>query len=137
MKMNEVSNDNSCFICGMENPTGLQTKPTLDRTARRATLELTIPKRFQGWRGLAHGGILAALLDEVSVYACMSDSTQFVTAGINVRYLKPVPVEQPVTVTAEVVEIKRRKLTVQAKLLYADELCAEAEATVMELKRSL
>lgn len=135
--MNQVSNDNSCFICGKENPTGLQTKPTLDRAARRATLELAIPKRFQGWQGLAHGGILAALLDEVSVYACMSESTQFVTAGINVRYLKPVPVEQPVVVTAEVVDVKRRKVTVSARLIYEGAVCAEAEATVMELRGSL
>lgn len=131
--MKQVNNDNGCFICGMDNPTGLQLKPSLDRAAQRATLELQIPQRFQGWQGIAHGGILAALLDEVSVHACMNESNQFVTAGINVRYLKPVPVEQPIRVVAEVSTAKRRKLTVAAKLYCAGELCATAETQVMAL----
>lgn len=130
----QVTNDDSCFICGRGNPTGLQTRPLLDRQARRATLELAIPSRFQGWQGLAHGGILAALLDEVSVYACMGVSSQLVTAGIQIRYLKPVPVEQPVQVIGEVEEVRRRKLLVKARLICAGELCAEAETTVVLLK---
>jgi len=132
--MDEISNDNGCLICGRENPIGLQNRPVIDQHARLASLELSIPKRFQGWSGIAHGGILAALLDEVSVHACMGESDQFMTAGINVRYHKPVPLEQPVSVTAEVVEVKRRRLKVIAKLVCAGILCAEAETTVVNLK---
>lgn len=132
--MEQVRNDNGCIICGKDNPTGLQVKPVLNRELQRATLELTIPKRFQGWQGIVHGGILAALLDEVSVHACMSECDQYVTAGIHVRYLKPVPVEQPVRVVAEVSSGRCRRLTVAAQLFCDDELCASAEAQVMQLK---
>lgn len=132
--MDGVSNDNGCLICGRENPIGLQLRPVVDMHARRALLELSIPKHFQGWSGIAHGGILAALLDEVSIHACMGESDQLVTAGINVRYYRPVPLEQPVVVTAEVVEIKRRRFKVLAKLVCAGILCAEAETTVVNLK---
>ena len=96
-----------------------------------------IPKRFQGWQAIFHGGILATPLDEVSVHACMSENTQFVTAGINVRYLKPVPVEQPIRVVAKVSAVKRRKLTVAAELYAAGELCATAETQVMALTGTL
>lgn len=132
-----VINNDSCFICGRDNPSGLRTRPVLDRKARRATLELSIPGHFQGWQGIAHGGILAALLDEVSVYACMGESSQLVTAGINIRYLKPVPLEQPVQVIGEVCEIRRRKLLVKARLLCAGVLCAEAETTIVQLAAPL
>jgi uncharacterized protein (TIGR00369 family) len=135
--MKQVNNDNGCFICGEDNPYGFQLKPILDRAAQCATLELQIPQRFQGWQGLAHGGILAALLDEVSVHACMSENTQFVTAGINIRYLKPVPVEQPIRVVAKVCTVKRRKLTVAAELYSAGVLCATAETQVMALTGAL
>lgn len=135
--MKQVNNDNGCFICGKDNPYGLQIKPILDRETRCAMLDLQIPQRFQGWQGIAHGGILAALLDEVSVHACMSESNQFVTAGINVRYLKPVPIEQPVRVVAKVSSVKRRKLTVAAELYFAGDLCATAETQIMALTGAL
>jgi len=74
------------------------------------------------------------LLDEVSVYACMSQGTQFVTAEIRVRFLKPVPVGREVLVVGEVVESRRRRRRVRARLELDGELHAEAESTVMELR---
>jgi len=130
----KVSNDNGCLVCGRDNPIGLQTKPQIDRETGRAILQVVIPRRFQGWSEIAHGGILTTLLDEVSIYACMSQGSQFVTAGINVRFLKPVPVEREVVVQAEVVETRRRRRTVHARLELDGELYAEAETKVVELR---
>lgn len=133
----EVSNDNGCLVCGRDNPVGLQTRPVVDGKANRATLKVLIPKNFQGWRGIVHGGILATLLDEVSVYACMAENTQFVTAGINIRYLKPVPVNTEVLVVGEVQEVRKRRRIVKARLEIAGIVHAEAETTVIELKGGL
>jgi len=133
----KVSNDNGCIVCGRDNPIGLQTRPQVDREAGRASLKVVIPRHFQGWSEIAHGGILATLLDEVSIYACMTRGTQFVTAGIKVRFLKPVPVGREVLVLAEVVESKRRRRRVRARLELDGELHAEAESTIMELRSGL
>jgi len=130
----DVRNDDGCLVCGSDNPTGLQTKPRVDPENACAELTVTIPQRFQGWSGLVHGGILATLLDEVSIYACMAQGGQYVTAGINIRYLKPVPVETEVAVRAEVVESRRRRRSVKARLTIAGEVHAEAETTVMEVR---
>jgi len=130
----KVSNDNGCIVCGRDNPYGLQTRPQVDREAGRAVLQVVIPGHFQGWSEIVHGGILTMLLDEVSVYACMSQGTQFVTAEIRVRFLKPVPVGREVLVVGEVVESRRRRRRVRARLELDGELHAEAESTVMELR---
>ena len=87
----QVTDNRCCFICGADNPIGLKTRPTRDETAGRAWLSVVIPEPFQGWAGVAHGGIIAALLDEVCAYAVMGVSKQVVTAELTVRYLKPVP----------------------------------------------
>jgi uncharacterized protein (TIGR00369 family) len=83
-----------------------------------------------------HGGILATLLDEACIYACRATGEHFVTAELNVRYRKPVPVETAMTVSAEVVERKRRLLTVRARLEIEGELHAEADSRVFALSSS-
>jgi hypothetical protein len=57
-------NSSTCFVCGVDNQQGLglsfyETSPT--------TVETTavIPGHLQGYPGLAHGGIVTALLDEI------------------------------------------------------------------------
>lgn len=130
----EVRRDNGCLVCGSDNPIGLQTRPRTDPETAGAELTVAIPQRFQGWSGIVHGGILATLLDEVSIYACMAQGGHFVTAGINIRYLKPVPVDRELVVRAEVIESRRRKRSVRARLELDGVVHAEAEATVMQVK---
>jgi len=129
----DVRNDNGCLVCGSENPSGLQTRPVVDAGQASATLTVTIPERFQGWSGIAHGGILATLLDEVSVYACMSQGGQYVTGGISIRYLKPVAVGREVVVHAAVVESRRRRFKVQATLTLDGVVHAEANTTLVQV----
>ena len=88
--------DASCFGCGHANPDGLQLKfrQVADRTVE---LTVVVHPRFAGVPGVVHGGIQATLLDEVmgkAAYAAFPDSyeqTRFVTAELNVRYVRPAP----------------------------------------------
>jgi uncharacterized protein (TIGR00369 family) len=130
----KVSDNRRCFICGPHNPIGLKVKPTRDPQTATATLSAAIPAEFQGWEGIAHGGILAALLDEVAAYAGMAVSTQIVTAELNVRYLKPVPTGVTITVTAKVREMTRRTVWVDAALVHDGVVMARAEARLVILK---
>jgi uncharacterized protein (TIGR00369 family) len=129
-----VADNRCCFICGPRNPIGLKVKPVRDAQAGTASLAVTIPPEFQGWEGLAHGGIVAALLDEVAAYAGMAVSTQIVTAELNVRYLKPVPTGVSVAVNAKIREIVRRSVWVDAALEHDGVVLARAEARMMILK---
>lgn len=130
----QVSDNRHCFICGPANPIGLRARPTCDGTSGRAWLTVVIPADYQGWAGMAHGGIVAALLDEVSAYAAMSISRQIVTGELTVRYLKPVPVGREICAEAQVCEHARRSIKVEAILTCDGESLARSEAKMVILR---
>lgn len=60
-------NDGGCFGCSPTNPIGLRL--TFRRQGDVVTARHEVPDHFHGAPGIAHGGIVATLLDEVSVEA--------------------------------------------------------------------
>ena len=52
-----------CFGCGAANAAGLHMHFDADAPPGTACARAFIDKRFQGWQGIAHGGILATLID--------------------------------------------------------------------------
>jgi len=135
----EVSDNQHCFVCGQDNPVGLKTmidvdRIDVDRDAQSAQFTLAVPADFQGWKGMVHGGIISALLDEACAYAAMTFAGTVVTAELKTRFRKPVPVEQEVTVSAQVVKPTRRTVMVEAKLTMQGEVLASAEAKMMVVR---
>jgi uncharacterized protein (TIGR00369 family) len=112
--------DGNCFACGPDNPIGMHVH--FDRAADtdgvRARLDLA--PVYQGWRGIAHGGIVMALLDEAMAHAAGFAGHRGVTASVNVRFRKPVPLERPIEVRGRVVWQRRNVLGVEASVLDAD-----------------
>ncbi len=91
----------TCFVCGRENAGGLRARWWSDRGAGEARGELSIPERFNGFPGVVHGGIVAALLDEAMVRSALLGGgfeDLIVTARMEVTYLAPVPTGTAVTV---------------------------------------
>jgi acyl-coenzyme A thioesterase PaaI-like protein len=52
----------------------------------------TLDRRFEGWEGIIHGGILCAILDEVMAWALVGDDSWGVTARMAVEFRRPVEV---------------------------------------------
>ena len=130
----KVADNQYCFVCGVKNPLGLKAVLEVDQAANSASCCLSIPAEFQGWEGMVHGGVIAALLDEVCAYAGMTVAEQVVTGELKTRYRKPVPVERPVTVSAKAGERARRTVTVEAQLAMEGEVLASGEATMVIIK---
>src|SRR5262245_34307143 len=86
---------NECFACGNDNPDGMHLKFTFDEANHTATCDFTLPKRFQGPPGHAHGGIIATILDEAMGKVNKLRSVVAFTKSMDVRYLKPVPLNTP------------------------------------------
>jgi uncharacterized protein (TIGR00369 family) len=126
----DVNADSACFVCGGDNPIGLQAEFTIDAKQNRASTKLTIGANFQGWQGVVHGGIIATLLDETAIYACRPLSKTAVTAGMTVRYKHPVRVDCQVRLFAEVVSVRRNIAVVRSRLTVDTVLMAEAEVKV-------
>lgn len=133
--LQKVEADSACFVCGQQNEIGLKAVFTTDVASCSSSASLILASEFQGWQDVVHGGILASLLDEACIYACRAKADQVVTAELNVRYRKPVPVGAEVVVTGELVDSSRKIWQAAAKLKIADTLYAEATAKVFILDR--
>ena len=93
-------NSRHCFICGLENPVGLKLKIYQSEPGVIETT-YTAPEHFQGYPGVLHGGIVAAILDEISGRAHMGDPSapRFMFTGkMEVKYRKNVPIGQPLKI---------------------------------------
>ncbi len=117
-----------CYGCGQDNPIGLKMKIyQQDNTARA---EFTANKLHQGWSGVVHGGIVAALLDEVISYAALFQGMKTVTARIELRIKHPIPTGEPLTISAAVIRKTRKIAETRGTISLADgTVAAEAEAT--------
>jgi uncharacterized protein (TIGR00369 family) len=80
---------------------------------------ITLPARFQGWRDVAHGGIVAMLLDEGMAYAAATRGHLGVTAELKMRFRAPVPLGAPLRVRGRVVWERRTVLGVSAEVVDA------------------
>lgn len=93
--MNQQPNSYHCFVCGVHNPQGLQMR-FYDRGVGEVFAEMVVPAHFQGYPGVVHGGVVAAMLDEVAGRSQMQGDPQrfMYTAQLNIRYRKPVPTDK-------------------------------------------
>ena len=106
--------DGNCFACGPENPVGLHLHFDRGGDDEGVRARVTLAPQYQGWRGIAHGGIVMALLDEAMAHAAGFAGHRGVTASVSVRFRKPVPLDEPVEVRGRIVWQRRNVLGVEA-----------------------
>ena len=130
--MSKIKQPNSrhCFICGLENPVGLhlhiyETEPGVVES------QYIAPDHFQGYPGVLHGGIVAALIDEISARAQMGSdplNPRFMFTGkLEVKYRKNVPIGKMLKIIGKATKSKRNIAEGWAGIYDAetDELLAE------------
>ena len=101
---------NHCFGCGGANDAGMKLTFEQDNTNRKIVGRFVLGDRYQGGGGMAHGGIIALLLDEAMGKVCRFRELRAVTAELTVEYLKPVRVEQEIVVEGFEADFKGRNL---------------------------
>jgi uncharacterized protein (TIGR00369 family) len=135
--MNRQPVSYNCFVCGVENEAGLRMNFfETDTDPVQVVTEYTVPTRYEGYPGVVHGGIVAAMLDEVTSRTIFRGDPPrlVVTAKLSIRYRKPVPIETPLRLTGRVVKDKGRVITVAGEIFGpGDVLLAEGEATLVEV----
>lgn len=120
-----------CFACGELNEHGLQLVLHADATG--CWTEVTLEPGFQGWDGVAHGGILCTILDEVMAWSVIGQDTWGVTARMTVDFKRPVPVGIRLRAEGTVTSANRRLLRTAGRLTDAETgaLLATSEGTYM------
>lgn len=119
--MSEIPvDDGNCFACGPDNPIGMHLKFVENETGDGVVCRTTLRKDFQGWQGIAHGGIALSLLDEAMAHAAGHAGHRGMTAGVTARFRKPVPIDREITIRGRVGEQRRNVLFVHGQVLDAD-----------------
>jgi len=119
----------NCFACGSLNTHGLRLELHAQDGHCWTTLEL--PRRFEGWEGIAHGGIIATILDEVMAWALVEHDLWGVTARMSIEFRQPVPLETPVRADGWITDARRRVVEAASAIVDARDgaLLARGRAT--------
>ena len=113
--MEKVTDDNNCFACGKNNSIGLKLEFEESESGVRSSVKLD--KNFQGWKSMAHGGIISTLLDEAMVKSASSKKITCVTAEIKVKFKSPCFLGKDYILRGSVVDVKKRVIITEAKLI--------------------
>jgi len=131
----EVHFDGHCFGCGQLNQEGLRLKfePGPEGSA---AADYDVPERFQSWAGMAHGGIVALMLDEAVGWAGWHAGHPGVTGRLQVSYRRPMKLGEQVRIVGKVEKVRRTLVYVSAYIENRNDhtRVADATATLMEVK---
>jgi uncharacterized protein (TIGR00369 family) len=112
----ELEGDDYCFGCGAANPVGLRLKFDVDPGRRVAQTAFTPREEHQGYVGMAHGGIIAALLDEAMLKLCWELGIPAVTARLEVELKRPAPIGGELRVRGWITEDRGRVVEARAEI---------------------
>jgi len=107
----------ACFVCGEKNPIGLKLRLRVDPDRGESSADVTFPEDLQGWSGVVHGGLVAAVLDEALIYAAGAKGLKCVTGEISVRFVKPALTGVTYSLVGRFVEEKGRIVLAESRLL--------------------
>lgn len=128
-----------CHGCGADNPKGLRIKSYWDGDEAVAIWRAE-PHHCGGAPEIVNGGIIASLIDCHSLNLAIAHAYRaehrpigstprigYVTANLNISYLKPTPIHNELALRARIVKLEGRKAWVHCTLRAGGELCATGE----------
>jgi acyl-coenzyme A thioesterase PaaI-like protein len=133
-----------CYGCGRLNEHGLQLKSYWDGDE---TVAVYTPRPYHtAIPGYVYGGLIASLIDCHGTGTAAAASyrregrepgsdppLRFVTASLQVDYLRPTPLGGPLEVRGVIEEINDRKVVVAATLSAAGEICARGRVVAVRM----
>lgn len=132
----EVARYNGCFVCGPDNPIGLNLKFMADGSRCYTTFKPD--RRHEGYKGILHGGIIAAILDEVMIKAVIAREVVCVTASMEVRFRAPADTRSTYRFEAEITGERGRIFEAASRALNENGLLvAESTAKYMTVPPEL
>jgi acyl-coenzyme A thioesterase PaaI-like protein len=120
-----------CLVCSQSNPLGLGLNFVLQADGS-VNANFISHAALEGYAGLLHGGVIAAVLDGAMTNCLFARGLQAVTGELTVRYRHPVPIGGAVTVRAWIQESLPPLHLLQAELQQDGCVKASASAKFME-----
>lgn len=118
------------MLCGDHNPLSLRLdfRPDAEGGVRA---DLRGGARMQGYDGILHGGVVAALLDAAMTHCLFHHGVAGLTAELRVRYLKPVPCDATLEARAWLDRARPPLYRLGAELTRDGQVLARAEASFL------
>jgi acyl-coenzyme A thioesterase PaaI-like protein len=132
-------NSEMCFVCGRSNPVGLYMQ-FFDDGELAVVSDYTVPSHYQGYPGIVHGGVVAAMLDEVVARVSMiGDHHHFMmSVRLEILYRQPVPVETPLRVLGRILRLRGRLGKAEGRILLPDgTVAAESRMSLADVPEQL
>jgi acyl-coenzyme A thioesterase PaaI-like protein len=135
----ELYPDVTCFGCGPANPHGLHLRSYRDGDLTVA--EFTPGPEHDNGFGFVNGGIISTVLDCHGAAAVLAEAdhrgwraedgapVSFLTAGFDVRFLRPTPLGPALRLTAALVSVTEAEIVVHSELEVDGKTRATMEAT--------
>ncbi|MBP9015838.1 MAG: PaaI family thioesterase [Candidatus Atribacteria bacterium] len=117
--------DNNCLFCGSQNPYGFHL--VFRQEDAFTVTETSVPWYYQGFKGVVHGGIVAALLDEVMSHSLKNAGIEAVTGTLEARYIKPLLTEKPLLARGEILKREGRIIEAQGEVIQEGEVVARGK----------
>jgi len=137
-----------CYGCGRLNEHGLQIKSYWD--GQDSVADFTPAPYHTAMPGFVYGGLIASLIDchstgiaSAAAYRAENRGMdtdpplRFVTASLQVDYLRPTPIGVPLEVRGSAKEIKGRKVVVSTTVSADKKVCARGEVVAVLLPEKM
>ena len=125
-----------CFLCGDENPCGIRARFFVQENTVRA--RVILPSHFQGYNTMAHGGVLAGLLDETMGWAAsiFGHTRRFYLTGeLNIKYVNPIPVQEEIQIVGHLLKDGGRIAYCQGEIEYQGKTCLKARGKFLPFSK--
>lgn len=132
-------NSDHCFICGRKNPHGLY-MTFYDNGENEVIAQYTVTEDYQSYPGIVHGGIVAAMLDEVVGRVAMIDDHHhfMMSVKLEVKYRHPVPTNTPLKIIGRVVKLRGRLGQAVGEVVLPDgTIAAESAMTLADVPAAM
>lgn len=137
-----------CYGCGRLNEQGLQLKSYWDGDE---TVAIFHPKSYHiAIPGYVYGGLIASIIDchctgTAAAAAARREGREigtkpllrFVTASLQVEYLRPTPMGKALEVRGQVEDVKERKVVVSAVVSVSGEICAKGQVIAVKMPKHM
>ena len=131
--MQKQPSSKMCFVCGRDTPIGLRMHFYGDADGA-VYAHYTPAFEHQGYPGVMHGGLVTAMLDELIGRTAIAGDIWCMTAKIEVRFHKPVPVSEPLELKGTITRVVKRIVQGHGEIhSTTGDLLAEANGTYMRI----
>ncbi len=131
--MNQLRDNELCYVCGKKNPSGLAVDFTINAKTKSINAVFIPSDIHQGYEGIVHGGILSSLLDEAMVKLAFNLGIPALTAEIIVKFKAPAVPGAELVIAGIITQETKRLILAEARIERGPVVIAEAKGKLLRI----